>query len=462
MSAPTRPVIDTTAEALLGSLLIGFDQIDLVAEMIEPGDFYNARHAAVYQAILDVWQSGADVDFLTVSQRLEDRKELDKAGGPGYLATLINAVPSSVHAMSYAESVGRAAWLRKFIDLGAESVKRAHAMDGSAAAAADLYAWIQERLQHMSPRRNGGNEHVLFGDSVRDFYMLLLNQRANDAEDGTLIAWDWYWQSWRNMIRPMRAGEIAMLSMPDGGGKTTYFGMIAEHWAGKGAPVYLYHLENSKAELIDRRTCRWAAVEMSKLEDGSLSREERARVDATQARIDATWGKNLHYADVPGWTVGAILADMQRRVDEGARAFVLDYFDKMQPDPWLIKAFGNKDQRDAAMLEQIKSFAERASVPIFTGTQMRKTGKEAGLDADRNDMSGTGDKSNKAQLVILANRQRAGEGGLKDKHGNLIAEEGQYSPIITVTVDKQNRFRTGRFRQYFDGARHRVLDPTRE
>lgn len=456
------PVVDMSAEALLGSLLIDPSHLLDVAEIIEPGDFYLAKHGIVYQAILDVWQAGGYVDYLTVSQHLVDKKELEKVGGPGYLAGLINAVPSSVHCLSYAESVGRAGWLRKFADLATETIRRVYALDGNPNEQTELYAWIHERLQHMSPRRNSGDEHILFGPNVRDYYAMLLNERANEAEAGTRVDWDWYWASWQRIVRPMRPGEIAMLTMPDAGGKTTYFGMVAEHWAGKGKPVYLYHLENSKAELIDRRTCRWAGVELAKLELGTLTLQERNRVDDTQARIDTTWGRNLHYADCPGWTMGAIIADMKRRVDEGAGAFVIDYFDKCQPDPFLVKAFGNKDHRDAAMLEQLKIFAEQAGVPVFTGTQLRKSGKEAGLDATRNDMSGTGDKSNKAQLVILADRQRAGEDGIRDKAGRVIAEPGEYSPVITVTVDKQNRGRTGRFRQYFDGARHRVLDPITE
>ena len=54
-------------------------------------------------------------DFLTVSNELDRRNQLNEIGGTSYLVDLIGSVPSAVYVEHYAHMVERAATLRRLI-----------------------------------------------------------------------------------------------------------------------------------------------------------------------------------------------------------------------------------------------------------------------------------------------------------------------------------------------------------
>jgi thiamine pyrophosphate-dependent acetolactate synthase large subunit-like protein len=137
---------------------------------------------------------------------------------------------------------------------------------------------------------------------------------------------------------------------------------------------------------------------------------------------------------------------------------VFDYLDKVQPSRGQAKLFGdNTWERQAADMEALKTFAEKSNIPVFTATQGNKSMQNGGTQTRQN-IQGSGQKSQKAQLVIILSRDIVGDGGLYDSDNVLLAEAGEYSPIVNVRVDKQNRGRTGGFKQYLAGKYFTVRD----
>lgn len=442
--------------ALLGSLIINPDAIAQVAEHVQPDDFHQYR--AVYEAIRDLDADGMAVDFLTVCDTLASRGQLSDIGGEAKIGSIVNAVPSAVHAITYAVRLKRLALLRKFVDLSTVVVRKAH--EGETAPD-DLFAFIEENLQHIRGRQTDNSDGLLYGADYMPWYEGVLERRSQDREAGTLRLYDWPWQSWNNLIRPARAGTVAVLVGPDGSGKSTYLDMIAEHWAKQGHRVLLVHLEDDTEYKADRRTARWAGIPLADAETGNLTAAQLAEWRRVEGAIRDTWGGNLTYKHAPGAALRDILglAEMERRTGR-CDALILDYLTKIQTDPDIVRQTRDDNRRDAQMMERIKTFAERSGIPIFTAAQFTKAGKQAGRDADRNAIRGTGEIPDKSQLVVTISREKAGAEGITDANGRKIAGDGEYSPLIELSIDKQNRGKTGRFRQWFDGPRFRILDLT--
>jgi hypothetical protein len=75
--------------SLLGAILIDpgvFPKIDL-----ELDDFHDIRHKLIWRAIRTILADGGEVTNITVGDQLESEHKLAEAGGPGYLAQLINS-----------------------------------------------------------------------------------------------------------------------------------------------------------------------------------------------------------------------------------------------------------------------------------------------------------------------------------------------------------------------------------
>ena len=108
-------------------------------------------------------------------------------------------------------------------------------------------------------------------------------------------------------------------------------------------------------------------------------------------------------------------------------------------------------------MEQLKTFAEKAYVPVLTATQGNKQMQSGGTQT-RQSIQGSGQKSQKAQLVLILTRDLVGDEGLRDKNGKLLAEPGEYSPVAKIRIDKQNRGKTGDFQQFIMGQYFTIRD----
>ncbi len=111
------PVSNDAEEAVLGSILIDQDAINVVD--LQPSDFFSEQNQLVFDAIQQI---GIGINQVTVAQRLVDTGKLNDAGGVAYLSHLVSITPTSLHAEYYAGVVRKCAVNRRLISL-AEQVK---------------------------------------------------------------------------------------------------------------------------------------------------------------------------------------------------------------------------------------------------------------------------------------------------------------------------------------------------
>ncbi len=80
-------LVNLEAEAdLLGSLLLENRQVDRVADILAPSDFYEPAHGMIYELIVQQVSLGKPASPVTLKGFFGD--ELEPFGGPGYLVRL--------------------------------------------------------------------------------------------------------------------------------------------------------------------------------------------------------------------------------------------------------------------------------------------------------------------------------------------------------------------------------------
>ncbi|HET6635421.1 MAG TPA: DnaB-like helicase N-terminal domain-containing protein, partial [Streptomyces sp.] len=145
------PPQDLEAEqSVLGGMLLSKDAIADVVEVLKGQDFYRPAHETVYQAVLDLYAKGEPADPITVAAELTRRGELARAGGPGYLHSLVQKVPTAANAEYYAEIVHERAVLRRLVEAGTRITQMGYAADGDVdeivnSAQAEIYAVTEAR-----------------------------------------------------------------------------------------------------------------------------------------------------------------------------------------------------------------------------------------------------------------------------------------------------------------------------
>src|SRR5262245_48051302 len=128
LEVPTRiPPHNLDAErAVLGAVLLeGREALPRVVEVLRPSDFYTEAHRAIYQAMLTLFDRGAPVDSLTLSEELRRTDQLQFVGGPAAIALLMEEASIAAHLSSYTAIVRDMAVLRELIQTSTHIIGQA-------------------------------------------------------------------------------------------------------------------------------------------------------------------------------------------------------------------------------------------------------------------------------------------------------------------------------------------------
>lgn len=329
--------------------------------------------------------------------------------------------------------------LAPFMALAQETLRRCYAEED----ATMLHQWLSDQLVKLGGK--GEDSAVMTWPESFDFYEALLLKREQDAnlpvDQRKLL--DWHWQSWNNLIDPLEPGMLAVISAGDGQGKTIYAECLSEHWARRKNRVVFVHYELNRALMLDRRAARHTSITRRDLKSGNLTAEQRRLIMQMRPQM-ISWDGYITYLHTPGWTMDRTVQELKRLKSENqCDVVLLDYLEKNAASRRQLQMFGNSAyQREADNVEQIKNFAESTETPIVMLTQMSKTGKTKDIDElDRTAMRGAGEKSEKANIVILLQRDKVEDG---------------YSQLVNVRVDKNTVGATGQFTQWMEPEFFRV------
>jgi replicative DNA helicase len=84
-------------QSLIGGLMLDNVAWDKVADLVVSEDFYRKDHRLIFSAIAMLAEDGQACDVVTLSEFLDNRGELNAAGGLEYLATLANETPGAAN-----------------------------------------------------------------------------------------------------------------------------------------------------------------------------------------------------------------------------------------------------------------------------------------------------------------------------------------------------------------------------
>ncbi len=81
--------------SVLGAVFVDSHAITAALETITVGDFYREAHRKIFRSMLELHETKSPIDFVTTSETLRNRGELEEIGGAAYLLTLVDFVPTS-------------------------------------------------------------------------------------------------------------------------------------------------------------------------------------------------------------------------------------------------------------------------------------------------------------------------------------------------------------------------------
>ncbi|HEX2205953.1 MAG TPA: replicative DNA helicase [Longimicrobium sp.] len=129
--ADRSPPYSPEAEmAVLGGMLIDADAVVRAVEVVDDSMFHREAHRRLFRSLVRIWQKGDVIDEVTVTDDLKKAGDFETVGGVGFLASLLDAVPTAANIEYHCKIVREKAILRRLIEAATGIIQETYAWQG--------------------------------------------------------------------------------------------------------------------------------------------------------------------------------------------------------------------------------------------------------------------------------------------------------------------------------------------
>ena len=347
-------------EAILGALLLDRNAIFKAIELLEPDHFYAAKNAAIFTAMVNLFQRGEAVDIITLTEELRREGRLERAGGASYLGGLQESVATGAHIEHYARIVTEKATLRRMIEISGEIVEscfdaRDDAMDILDRAESSILAVSQGRLRQ-------GFEPV--NEILKATFQNI--QRIYDSKTHITGVPTGY-ERLDRFTGGLQPSDLLIVAGRPSMGKTSLVLNVAQHAAiEEKKSVAFFSLEMSKEQLVQRLLTAEARIDAHKLRTGNLKDTDWPLLTEAAGQLAEA---PIYIDDTPAISVLEMRAKCRRlQAQKGLDMVVVDYLQ-------LARATARADNRQQEISEisrGLKALAKELNVPVIALSQLSR------------------------------------------------------------------------------------------
>jgi len=351
-------------QSLIGGLMLDAKAWDKVADVIVSTDFYRKDHRLIFAAIGSLIETGSPCDVVTVSEYLDNRNELDHAGGLEYLATLANETAGAANARAYAKILREKSTLRALINAGNEISGSAFTTEGrSASQILDDAERLVFQIAEKGARGKAGFKSLkqILPQAVDRIDLL-------HQTEGDITGISTGYTEFDKMTAGLQQGDLIIIAGRPSMGKTTLAINIAENAAiGSKIPTAIFSMEMPAQQLAFRMISSLGRVDQTHLRTGNFPDEDWSRINtAVQLMSEAP----IFIDDSPSLSPTEIRARARRLHREHKLGLiVIDYLQLMQVE-------GSTENRATELSEisrSLKALAKELEVPVVALSQLNRS-----------------------------------------------------------------------------------------
>ncbi len=347
-------------QSVIWSILIDKDCFITIWDMLKPEDFYSDSNSTIFEVIFDLYKLNKPIDLITVKEKLDDKKVLDKIWWISYLAELTEIVPTTANIYEYAQIVKNKSVLRWLLRCWNEILGFWYDEDKPINELLEkteksvfnvTQVFIQNKLVHIND---------ILSQRYDEFAEIHENPEAIKAhrlqlwfEDLDNKTW---WIKWWDLI--ILAARPAMW-------KTAFALNLAQNVWLAGKNVAVFSLEMSKEQLTDRMIASAMEIDSWKLAKWELEDHEFAKIGEAMEKLSAA---NIYIDDSAGWSLTDLKSKCRRlKVESWLDLIVIDYLQLMSN--WNSM---NRVQEISEISRWLKQLARELNVPLIALSQLSR------------------------------------------------------------------------------------------
>jgi replicative DNA helicase len=409
-------------EAALGCVFINPHTLYELSPFLRSHHFYIHRHAWIWDAFLALDARRVPIDLLTVSDELDRQGKLGEVGGPAYLTSLVNQVPSSINAEHYGRIVAGHAARRAMLQAANRIAELAY---DESKAVEECIGDAVAQTSNLEILNNSAN-FVNMGDLLSTVYDET-QERAKDPKEVWGLATGL--PKFDKKTGGLQLGELTYIAGSPGVGKT----WLDLAWAmelGRQEPGALISLEMKRSSIGRRVLSGVTGVSTRAMKSGFMdSSDWQPLINAVQKYEGfPVWIDDSSYDSA---RLRATLTWLKR--EKGIRWFILDYA--------LLMLDTGKDETEqskiiSANMKRIVHDLDIAGVVLHSVTKVGMDGEEP----KQSDQRGSGQAIHDADVQLFLTK-------LYDKDPDLsnVSPE-QKAKMATLWCSKGRELEESKFK----------------
>lgn len=412
-------------QAVLGSIFLDPDKIHIASEYLTKDSFFKLSHGMVFNIMQELSDKGDPIDPVSVKSALDSIGQFEQIGGMPFLASLINAVPTSAHIEHYSKVVAEKSRARKVIEDLSHSISSVY--DGQK----DLNEILSQTEQNLSTISNEQKKGFRPIIDVIDSTQSILDERSQKVGDVTGTSTGF--TDFDQITTGLHEDNLIIIAARPAMGKTAFALNIAQNVAkNSDKAVAIFSLEMGAESLVERMLSAEGLIPSYHVRTGNLTESEWRRMISAKERLAR--GK-IFIDDTAGVKISEIRSKAKRLAQEndGLGLIVIDYLQ-------LIEGRGreNRQQEVSEISRQLKILAKELKVPVIALSQLSR-----GVD-QRNDkrpilsdLRESGSIEQDADIVAFLYREayyKRDEQEEPDNVTELILEKNRHGSLGTVQL----------------------------
>lgn len=425
------PSYNNDAEkALLGSILINPSSLHEVIDYVTPDSFFAEKHEHIFRAMLEILSKGEPIDVISITDKLEEKNNLEKVGGSSYIALLASEVPASLNAVHYAKIIQKHFMLRQLVQTGEHIAELG--FDITEKTAEELIDEAEQSVFSLSNVRGGDKKFVSLKKTLTETWEHL--EKLQGDKSGIRGVPSGF-SGLDSLLSGFRKSDLIILAARPSVGKTTLALDFARYAAvNSSVPVAIFSLEMSSQQIAQRMLAAHAKVNSWRLNTGRSTDQEFGLLANA---LDELSKAPIYIDDQAGNSVIRMRSIARRmKAEHNIGLIIIDYLQLMTA----TRNYDNMVNQVTEISRSLKGLARELDLPVIALSQLSRAVESRGGKPRLSDLRDSGSIEQDADVVMFIHRE--------DKMGSRTDNDS--TGIAEILVEKHRNGPIGKVDLHFD------------
>lgn len=416
---------------ILGCLILDNGLIDQVVEKLVPTDFLSPSNRRIFEAILKLEGESRGFDLLLIQTDLNNSADLERVGGPAYIASLFDGCPRFSDIRSYVDLVEDCAIRRKQITAGDIAIKAAYDFSEPAQAQLNHAQKVLCDIQSQSTAAQWSTSGDLAYQAI-----CRIEERTQNGRLITGIATGF--TDFDYMTCGLQPSELYVIGGRPKMGKTAWVASLltnaaedeANRRGGKPPVCAFFSLEMGKDLMTERMQAGLARVDLTRIKSGMVNKEDMRRLSEAADRMAFM---NIEIDDSAKQTPMMIRAKLRQLKQRrgGLDLVIVDYLQMVQPDTRSESLVREVSE----VTRGLKAIAKDFKVPVVALASLsRKCEERSDKRPVPSDLRESGNIESDADLIAFIYRDFVYNPNAEPNLAELIVRAQRNGPTGTVNL----------------------------